>query len=39
MGSQHVHKRKKYAEVEKLSVSSRDPICVIALFVYLFIFY
>ena len=35
MGSQHVHKRRKYAEVEKLSVLSRDPIYVIALFGYL----
>lgn len=25
MGSQHVHKRRKYAEVEKLSVLSRTP--------------
>ena len=30
MGNQHAHKRKKYAQVEKLSVLSRDPICVIA---------
>lgn len=25
-----MHERKKYAEVEKLSVLSRDPVCVIA---------